>query len=297
MEGLDIRHDSNLYLQEYISTLENLPSEIQYHWAEIQKRNEQLEELERHIHSRDNNLSKIHRQVMNSTETKADALKNEPIIIRKIKRDYDRIQVLADEKVQIAEQALKLLNMNLGISFVHLKLDRHLRRLDNDLDKVHDGNETRNESRSPQSMMPTRQASPINTLKLPLAEMIGEGSQRKRKSKLVSFICLTTILNAPPQADVQIRIFLPVDPRPQYEQDHERPPLQEVPGGSMHLPDMPMIVILREKAMNRCTVYASKSHMVPWLPAMAKTVHMNGSIMTALVSQLHLRVHGIVNIA
>ncbi|KAI9287638.1 hypothetical protein BC943DRAFT_318514 [Umbelopsis sp. AD052] len=168
MEGLDIRHDSNLYLQEYISTLENLPSEIQYHWAEIQKRNEQLEELERHIHSRDNNLSKIHRQVMNSTETKADALKNEPIIIRKIKRDYDRIQVLADEKVQIAEQALKL-------------LDRHLRRLDNDLDKVHDGNETRNESRSPQSMMPTRQASPINTLKLPLAEMIGEGSQRKRR--------------------------------------------------------------------------------------------------------------------
>jgi len=67
-------------------------------------------ELERHIHSRDNNLSKIHRQVMNSTETKADALKNEPIIIRKIKRDYDRIQVLADEKVQIAEQALKLVS-------------------------------------------------------------------------------------------------------------------------------------------------------------------------------------------
>jgi DeoR/GlpR family transcriptional regulator of sugar metabolism len=47
---------------------------------------------------------------MNSTETKADALKNEPIIIRKIKRDYDRIQVLADEKVQIAEQALKLVS-------------------------------------------------------------------------------------------------------------------------------------------------------------------------------------------
>lgn len=64
-----------------------------------------------------------------------------------------------------------------------LKLDRHLRRLDNDLDKVHD--ETRNESRSPQSMVPTRQASPINTLKLPLAEMIGEGSQRKRKLKLM----------------------------------------------------------------------------------------------------------------
>jgi Inhibitor of growth proteins N-terminal histone-binding len=51
---------------------------------------------------------------MNSTETKADALKNEPIIIRKIKRDYDRIQVLADEKVQIAEQALKLVSKGIG---------------------------------------------------------------------------------------------------------------------------------------------------------------------------------------
>jgi hypothetical protein len=72
MEGLDIRHDSNLYLQEYISSmylmcyiymksvwslflitmivrfsaLENLPSEIQYHWTEIQKRNEQLEGID-----------------------------------------------------------------------------------------------------------------------------------------------------------------------------------------------------------------------------------------------------------
>ncbi|KAJ2960524.1 hypothetical protein NQZ79_g4102 [Umbelopsis isabellina] len=166
MDGLDIRHDSNLYLQEYISTLENLPSEIQYHWAEIQKRNEQLEELERHIHSRDNNLSKIHRQVMNSTDTKADALKNEPIIIRKIRRDYDRIQTLADEKVQIAEEALKL-------------LERHLRRLDNDLDKVQD--DSRTDMGSPPSMMSTRQASPVAALKLPLADMIGEGSQRKRR--------------------------------------------------------------------------------------------------------------------
>lgn len=30
-------------------------------------------------------------------------------------------------------------------------------------------------------MVPTRQGSPASVLKLPLAEMIGEGSQRKRK--------------------------------------------------------------------------------------------------------------------
>jgi hypothetical protein len=78
--------------------------------------------------------------------------------------------------------------MDFFFSFI-LKLDRHLHRLDNDLDKVHD--ETRNESRSPQSMVPTRQASPMNTLKLPLAEMIGEGSQRKRKLKLMLAIPLS----------------------------------------------------------------------------------------------------------
>jgi hypothetical protein len=58
---------------------------------------------------------------MNSTETKADALKNEPIIVRKIKRDYDRIQALADEKVQIAEQALKLVS-NASINILYLRL-------------------------------------------------------------------------------------------------------------------------------------------------------------------------------
>jgi hypothetical protein len=68
------------------------------------------------------------------------------------------------------------------------KLDRHLHRLDNDLDKVQD--ESRNESHSPQSMVPTRQPSPTTTLKLPLAEMIGEGSQRKRELKLVYTIIL-----------------------------------------------------------------------------------------------------------
>jgi hypothetical protein len=69
---------------------------------------------------------------------------------------------------------------------------------------------------------------------------------------------------------VQIRTYHPVDPRPQYEQDHERPPLQEALGGSMHPLDMPTTVIRKEKAMNRCIVYVSKSRMVQWLPAMAK---------------------------
>lgn len=58
-------------------------------------------------------------------------------------------------------------------------MDRHLRRLDNDLDKVQD--DSRNDIGSPSSMVPTRQTSPTSVLKLPLAEMIGEGSQRKRK--------------------------------------------------------------------------------------------------------------------
>lgn len=72
------------------------------------------------------------------------------------------------------------------------------------------------------------------------------------------------------QADVQIRTFHLVDPRPQYVQDQGRPPLQEVQDGSMHLLDMVMIAIHKEKATNRYIVYASKSRMVQWLPVMAK---------------------------
>jgi hypothetical protein len=55
---------------------------------------------------------------MNSADTKADALKNEPIIIRKIRRDYDRIQTLAEEKVQIAEEALRLVSLSKTIPWV-----------------------------------------------------------------------------------------------------------------------------------------------------------------------------------
>jgi hypothetical protein len=66
------------------------------------------------------------------------------------------------------------------------------------------------------------------------------------------------------QANVQTRIFHPVDQLLQYEQDRERLLLQEVLGGSTHHLGILMTAIRKEKAMNRCIAYASKSRMVQW---------------------------------
>ncbi|KAI8390121.1 hypothetical protein BD560DRAFT_379975 [Blakeslea trispora] len=125
-DGITIQEDSGRYLQEYMQSLENLPSEIQYHWAEIRNRYDQAKAPEKRIRSGQHDLAKIHRQWFSGTqepvEKRDKLLKNQPVIIRRIQEDYHQLQDLADERVTLAEEALKL-------------VDRHLSRLQKDLDQ------------------------------------------------------------------------------------------------------------------------------------------------------------------
>ncbi|CAO3700063.1 unnamed protein product [Rhizopus microsporus] len=57
-EPIDIHEDSGRYLQEFISSMENLPSEIQYHWAEIRNRYDQARAPEKRIKSAQHDLAK-----------------------------------------------------------------------------------------------------------------------------------------------------------------------------------------------------------------------------------------------
>ncbi|KAI8099041.1 uncharacterized protein BX664DRAFT_354522 [Halteromyces radiatus] len=122
MDISDLQQDSGRYLQEYIQSLENLPSEINYHWAEIQNREEQGKNLERRVHTQQHDLTKLHRQWFHQElEKREKILKHEPNIIKRVQRDYDKLEDLASERIQLAENALRL-------------VDRHLERLGHDLD-------------------------------------------------------------------------------------------------------------------------------------------------------------------
>ncbi|KAI8369402.1 uncharacterized protein BYT42DRAFT_108600 [Radiomyces spectabilis] len=111
MEDVDIHLDSGRYLQEYVASLENLPSEIAYHWAEIQNRNNQCQALERRIQLQQQDLTKIHRQWFQpDADKKEKLLRQEPSIIRRIQRDYEKLSELSTERIQLAEEALRLVS-------------------------------------------------------------------------------------------------------------------------------------------------------------------------------------------
>ncbi|KAI8047832.1 uncharacterized protein B0P05DRAFT_565221 [Gilbertella persicaria] len=125
-DSITIQEDSGRYLQEYIQSLENLPSEIQYHWAEIRNRYDKARVSEKRIRSGQHDLAKIHRQWFSDHQDPAEKrdklLKNQPVIIKRIHEDYHQLHDLANERVSLAEEALRL-------------VDRHLTRLQKDLDQ------------------------------------------------------------------------------------------------------------------------------------------------------------------
>ncbi|KAG1175337.1 hypothetical protein G6F70_000715 [Rhizopus microsporus] len=122
-EPIDIHEDSGRYLQEFISSMENLPSEIQYHWAEIRNRYDQARAPEKRIKSAQHDLAKIHKQwFTQEIEKREKILKEQPELIQRVRNDYNKLEDLANERVSLAEEALKL-------------VDRHLNKLKQDLEK------------------------------------------------------------------------------------------------------------------------------------------------------------------
>ncbi|KAI8149089.1 hypothetical protein BJV82DRAFT_590591 [Fennellomyces sp. T-0311] len=141
MENSNIQEDSGRYLQDYVQSLENLPSEIKYHWAEVLNRNELAQNLERRVHVHQHDLAKLHKQWFHpELEKRQKILRHEPLLIKKIQRDYDKLEDLASERIQLVEGALQL-------------VDRHLHRLGSDLDSV-DGH--RSHTPRPSVSAPTR---------------------------------------------------------------------------------------------------------------------------------------------
>jgi hypothetical protein len=66
-------------------------------------------DLERRVHSQQLDLNKIHRQwFTQELEKREKILKHETNMIRRIQRDYDKLEELSTERIQLAENALLL---------------------------------------------------------------------------------------------------------------------------------------------------------------------------------------------
>ena len=66
---------------------------------------------ERRIKSGQHDLTKIHRQwFTQELEKREKLLKHQPVIIQRIQNDFNKLEDLANERVSLAEEALKLVS-------------------------------------------------------------------------------------------------------------------------------------------------------------------------------------------
>lgn len=63
---------------------------------------------ERRMKSAQHNLAKIHKQWFIQETDKKKILKEQPEIIQRVKNDFNKLEDLANERVSLAEEALKL---------------------------------------------------------------------------------------------------------------------------------------------------------------------------------------------
>lgn len=66
-------------------------------------------DLERRVSSHQHDLDKLFKQRFHpETEKREKALRNEPALIRRIHRDYNKLENLASERIELMQGALQL---------------------------------------------------------------------------------------------------------------------------------------------------------------------------------------------
>ncbi|ORX51433.1 hypothetical protein BCR36DRAFT_369857 [Piromyces finnis] len=99
---LNSNHDTSIFFEEYIASIDSLPSEIHQHCKELREKDEQYQSF--------------------MTENP-----NEPTVISNVRKEMKETQNLADEKVEISEKTLKLIAL-------------HIKRLNETLSKIQSNN-------------------------------------------------------------------------------------------------------------------------------------------------------------
>jgi hypothetical protein len=67
---------------------------------------------EKRIKTGEHDLAKIHKQWFNQpAEKKEKLLRHQPVIIKRIQDDYNKLEDLSSERISLAEEALKLVKI------------------------------------------------------------------------------------------------------------------------------------------------------------------------------------------
>lgn len=110
--------DAAYVLDQYLQDCHNLPAEIQHIYEELKNKELKYHELRKRIHHRDAQLHKFVRQHGSLQEAPKEA-----VYVPKIQADFARAMKYQDEKCQLAEKGLDL-------------IERHLKRLDADMKRL-----------------------------------------------------------------------------------------------------------------------------------------------------------------
>ncbi|CAJ0752187.1 1924_t:CDS:10 [Entrophospora sp. SA101] len=132
--------DANEYLIQFLGSIDNLPSEIRHHFSEISNREQEIDDLLKGIERRkkrlwclydggsfDSDCSVVEK--INSKKKKHQVVKvitefeDEEMLKEKVMNDYIRVSQLQDEKIEITDKALAL-------------VERYIKHFDEDLDSL-----------------------------------------------------------------------------------------------------------------------------------------------------------------
>nr|CAG8546314.1 6780_t:CDS:10 [Entrophospora candida] len=140
--------DANEYLIQFLGSIDNLPSEIRHHFSEMSNREQEIDDLLKGIERRkkrlwclydggsfDSDCSVVENEdnnkiaEINSKKKKHQVVKvitefeDEEMLKEKVMNDYIRVSQLQDEKIEITDKALAL-------------VERYIKHFDEDLDSL-----------------------------------------------------------------------------------------------------------------------------------------------------------------
>ncbi|ORY26910.1 hypothetical protein LY90DRAFT_388544 [Neocallimastix californiae] len=116
---LNSNHDTSIFFEEYIASIDSLPSEIHQHCKELREKDEQYQKIREQI---SHEYTSIYRGFFTPNP-------NESTIIGNVRKEMKETQSLADEKVEISEKTLRLIGL-------------HIKRLKETLSKIQSNNPT-----------------------------------------------------------------------------------------------------------------------------------------------------------
>lgn len=101
-------HDTSIHFEEYIESIDSLPSEIHQHCRELREKDEQYQKIREQI---SHHYASIHRFEKNHGFLTPNP--NESTIIGNVRKEMQETKSLANEKVEISEKTLKLISLHI----------------------------------------------------------------------------------------------------------------------------------------------------------------------------------------